>query len=152
VIFPRYTRKPLPHTPFDIISSRRSRLHDDPLPLLTRGWVYQERLLAPRVLHFAAEELIWECAESFCCECSCIRSPSPKFTHANILRPGVPDQLALYWRRLVMAYSELGLTYSSDRLPALSGLAKQFLGLRKGPYLAGLWRDSFLSDLMWRPC
>lgn len=50
-----------------------------------------------------------------------------------------------------MAYSELGLTYSSDRLPALSGLAKQFLGLRKGSYLAGLWRDSFLSDLMWRP-
>jgi hypothetical protein len=27
-------------------------------PLLQRGWVYQERLLSPRVLHFAGDELI----------------------------------------------------------------------------------------------
>jgi hypothetical protein len=146
-----WVRKPLLHTPLDVISSRRKDTIDEPLKVLTRGWVYQERLLAPRVLHFSAEELVWECAESFCCECSCIRSPSPKFTHANRLRTGVPDELALYWRRLVMAFSGLALTHFSDRLPALSGLAKQFSGLRKGPYLAGLWGDSFLSDLMWRP-
>jgi len=28
-------------------------------PLMTRAWVYQERLLAPRVLHFCSNELIW---------------------------------------------------------------------------------------------
>ncbi|KAH8598227.1 hypothetical protein B0O99DRAFT_495675, partial [Bisporella sp. PMI_857] len=30
-------------------------------PLLTRGWVMQERLLAPRVLHFCGSEVVFEC-------------------------------------------------------------------------------------------
>jgi len=30
-------------------------------PLLRRGWVFQERLLSPRILHFHSEELMWEC-------------------------------------------------------------------------------------------
>jgi hypothetical protein len=29
-------------------------------PLLDRGWVLQERILAPRILHFAEEQLFWE--------------------------------------------------------------------------------------------
>lgn len=31
--------------------------------LCGRGWVFQERLLAPRVLHFAKRQLWWECVE-----------------------------------------------------------------------------------------
>lgn len=30
-------------------------------PLHRRGWVVQERLLAPRVLHFSLQQLVWEC-------------------------------------------------------------------------------------------
>ena len=30
-------------------------------PLLSRAWCFQERLLSPRVLHFAPDELWWEC-------------------------------------------------------------------------------------------
>jgi hypothetical protein len=30
-------------------------------PLYTRGWVFQERLLAPRVLNFTRNQLFWEC-------------------------------------------------------------------------------------------
>jgi hypothetical protein len=44
-------------------------------PLLKRGWVCQERLLSPRVLHFCEKELIWECRESSCCQCSCFNPP-----------------------------------------------------------------------------
>ncbi|USP73399.1 HET-domain-containing protein [Curvularia clavata] len=40
-------------------------------PLLQRGWVCQERLLSPRVLHFCEKELVWECQESSTCQCSC---------------------------------------------------------------------------------
>ncbi|KAF2658117.1 HET-domain-containing protein [Lophiostoma macrostomum CBS 122681] len=39
-------------------------------PLLTRAWVYQERLLAPRMLHFCERELVWECQELVSCECT----------------------------------------------------------------------------------
>ena len=46
-------------------------------PLLQRAWVVQERLLAPRVLHFGRNQLFWECSElvstpiylSGCCAC-----------------------------------------------------------------------------------
>jgi Heterokaryon incompatibility protein (HET) len=30
-------------------------------PLISRAWVYQERELAPRILHFSSSELFWEC-------------------------------------------------------------------------------------------
>ncbi|KAF5699642.1 heterokaryon incompatibility protein [Fusarium mundagurra] len=29
--------------------------------LLKRGWVFQERLLCPRILYFAEEQVFWEC-------------------------------------------------------------------------------------------
>ncbi|KAK3347293.1 heterokaryon incompatibility protein-domain-containing protein [Lasiosphaeria hispida] len=32
-------------------------------PLLQRGWVFQERFLAPRMLHFGSEQMFWECRE-----------------------------------------------------------------------------------------
>lgn len=37
-------------------------------PLHRRGWVFQERLLAPKVLHFADEQVFWECFTEHKCE------------------------------------------------------------------------------------
>ncbi|KAL2148289.1 hypothetical protein VTH82DRAFT_2437 [Thermothelomyces myriococcoides] len=39
------------------------------LPLLSRAWAYQERLLSPRVLHFGPQEVLWECAQLLDCDC-----------------------------------------------------------------------------------
>lgn len=33
-----------------------------------RGWVLQERVLSPRVLHYAMEEVFWECRQFCACE------------------------------------------------------------------------------------
>lgn len=38
-------------------------------PLLTRAWTYQERMLAPRVVYFGQNELLWDCVENRTCEC-----------------------------------------------------------------------------------
>jgi len=35
----------------------------DYAPLSRRGWVFQERWLAPRILHFSSDQLLWECCE-----------------------------------------------------------------------------------------
>ena len=35
----------------------------DYAPLSRRGWVFQERWLAPRILHFGSDQLLWECSE-----------------------------------------------------------------------------------------
>ncbi|KZL74995.1 heterokaryon incompatibility protein [Colletotrichum tofieldiae] len=37
-------------------------------PLQKRGWVFQERMLSPRVLHFAEDQIVWECLTDTKCE------------------------------------------------------------------------------------
>jgi heterokaryon incompatibility protein (HET) len=57
-----------------------------PYPLLSRGWVFQERYLSPRVLHFCKEEMVWECIEETTCECggiSKVRDPYERFLLAG---------------------------------------------------------------------
>jgi hypothetical protein len=59
-----YAMKALSHWAFENQEESQREL-----PLLARGWAYQERLLSPRVLHFTPDELVWECMETTCCEC-----------------------------------------------------------------------------------
>ena len=49
---------------------------NDVLPLLTRGWVAQEMLLSPKVLHFCNGELVYECMYGTVCSCCTTESLS----------------------------------------------------------------------------
>ncbi|KAL2265850.1 hypothetical protein VTJ83DRAFT_6950 [Remersonia thermophila] len=40
------------------------------LPTFSRGWILQERLLSPHILHFGPQELLFECLESSVCQCT----------------------------------------------------------------------------------
>lgn len=139
-------------------------------PLFSRAWAYQERCLAPRTVHFHANELVWECASKSHCECQaldemCIpegynaaksfiltrqpRSISPM--SPGILGKGKLD-IGAFWRVIVEDYTPLHLTYESDRLPAIGGLASKihgFFHLSGNDYLAGLWRHTLARDLLW---
>ncbi|KAK3934080.1 heterokaryon incompatibility protein-domain-containing protein [Diplogelasinospora grovesii] len=113
-------------------------------PLMQRGWVLQERLLSPRFLHFGHAEVVWECRETMKCECSRCRI----FEH--VLSQGSRELWARKWRELVADYATLSLTFAKDVFPALSGAAKEFQRHRGGPrYVAGLWEDSLVEDLLW---
>ncbi|KAI9167872.1 hypothetical protein HJFPF1_04012 [Paramyrothecium foliicola] len=128
-----------------------------PLPLMSRAWVLQERLLSPRVVHFTPEELVWECMERTTCECGCIRSlwspghvPFDKdLIYDKALSSASRSDLRDRWRRLVEEYSRLELTLDRDRLPAMSGAARRFAAGLGCQYLAGLWRSGLISDLLW---
>ena len=49
--------------------------------------------------------------------------------------------LPSHWAKIVQIYSRLHLTRETDKLPALSGIAKREQSRRSGDeYLAGLWR------------
>ena len=125
-------------------------------PLLDRGWAFQEILLAPRTLHFEQAELSWSCYAQSACECNSAASNLQKIKYAQALRDPTADceKLAYQWRDLAVGYTSKALSQTTDKLPALSGLAQQFqrrfqqLG-KDDTYLAGLWRSSLLDDMMW---
>jgi hypothetical protein len=124
-------------------------------PLNSRAWVLQERLLSPRILHFAKDTVFWECSE----------------LKASVFEPnGVPDVELLAdpvsytyslqnltavecgrsaWLELVQHYTKLGITKVQDRLPALSGLAKMIQTQTNDTYAAGLWKSSLVEGLAW---
>lgn len=149
-----------------ILYIRRRPSHNSPgyftypdLPLLSRGWVYQERLLSPRILHFGAIDLIWECNTDISCHCgyytpSYSRNPIShpiKPQHAACVRKGsAGGSMASRWVQLVQQYTALDLTFDTDRLPAIAGVAKQFRrGLENKKYMAGLWEETLLTGLTW---
>lgn len=45
-----------------------------------------------------------------------------------------------YWREIVIQFTSRSLTYQTDTLPALSGLARVFEAASGDTYLAGIWR------------
>lgn len=126
--------------------------------LADRGWVFQERILSHRIVHFAEEEIYWECGELEASESWPDWSPNAIPLRPSLLYgPGTKRRFKhSSWHVIVQHYSARVFTYDGDRLPALSGLAKETLELRKDAnegYLAGLWRSTVLFDLCWyRDC
>ena len=164
-----FVRKHLPHSPYSDRYDERTR---NP-PLLERAWTFQEHLLAPRVLQCTQSELIWECSSALCCECSYLKPGDAFFKSAYakattisrtkallpldencatipepILLPQLSD-VRTHWNELVQRYSKRRLTFFSDKLPALSGIAKQLQPLLGPGYFAGLWEQDLLHGLFW---
>lgn len=144
-------------------TSRQIRLHKEVAPLLPRTWVYQERSLSLRTLHLHSSEAVWICNEMQRCECAAFNAnPMPgdelselSTTKAQIAKLAqTNDVKAMHglWRTVVEDISILDLTFESDRLPALSGLASKFSEYfpKNERYLAGLWEGDLLRDLLWK--
>ena len=123
---------------------------EDRSNLSLRGWVLQESILAQRILHFTAEEVTWECKEMSRCECQ-IAPHTPKNSMIPVKqRLQSPPNHALDWAELVQDFSCRNLTYNTDRLVAMSGLAASIQP--RDPaifYHAGLWSDSLPLFLYW---
>lgn len=145
-------RRRRPHWPVFGISDGTTPIP----PLLQRSWVYQERVLSPRVLHFGRDELLWECRQESGCECSVWVSPKekcPRFDQVvepvdalkyfdskldleekereELKRKFLDISLITEWQRAVQEFAALKLTHASDRLPAIAGLAQKMLRLRR---------------------
>ncbi|KAJ2989381.1 hypothetical protein NUW58_g3494 [Xylaria curta] len=119
-------------------------------PLQGRAWVLQERFLSRRVLHFAENQIFWECNQ----KCACEMFPDGILNGISydglrtVMPPGIP--WIHVWTWAVRRYTERCHTYSSDKLPALSGIAKFFAPKLGGSYLAGIWRyEEFARQLAW---
>lgn len=135
-------------------------------PLSQRGWVLQERVLPPRALHFGEKQLFWECREYDACEMYPRGLPRTMFDYCNRVKLVDPlafhkefwgdtrksSKFAMYelWCRNVFLYSDTCVTRESDKLVAISGLAKMMLSLCDDTYLAGLWLRQLPTELLWQ--
>ena len=161
ISFPVYTRVKSTYEAGHLFSERNP-------DLLTRGWVFQERLISPRVLYFGKNEIAWECRAAHACECeprlvnyppttnldsdTLKKNPKAVFSQFTVNTSGTsvlfPSSL---WHKMVDVYTSLNLTFNKDRFPALSGLATEVQRSRpEDEYIAGLWKSTFMADLLWR--
>ncbi|ROT38148.1 HET-domain-containing protein [Sodiomyces alkalinus F11] len=120
--------------------------------LLRRGWVLQETLLPRRMLHFLPNEVSWRCASASLCECQL--RPHGNVAHAplDLEQPREIDteDLKEFWKEVVEQYTRRQLTFPSDRLAALAGMASRAQSVAPDAhYCAGLWSDALPSTLLW---
>ncbi|KAF2742855.1 HET-domain-containing protein [Sporormia fimetaria CBS 119925] len=139
---------------------RKAMKVPDKYPLLDRGWAFQERLLSKRIVHFAENELIWECLEASCCECSGPHELSflhifPIDKKPSFIMQDSRSTIELQdaWLQLIESYSVKGgpraLTFPiRDVFPAIQGVVK-LAPPRLGKYLAGHWSSDFPRSLCW---
>ncbi|PMD31521.1 HET-domain-containing protein, partial [Hyaloscypha variabilis F] len=133
----------------------------DSAPLQRRAWVLQERLLSPRVIHFGRKQLFWECDELCACETFPAGLPQTTIDLGKARLSSWMKTLAskptdennhlklLLWNLIVQQYTGMALTFGSDKLLALSGIAKYLQSILGGTYLAGLWKEDILFQLSW---
>lgn len=140
----------------------RDELHDTPLD--TRAWVFQEEVLARRTLKFTPKGLRWSCA-SFCmAEATPGIGLHPRARPHQNLREWLsqpdwkPDWAEALdprrryfedWYEAVANFTQRGIKFSSDRLPAMAGLAARVGELRGYTYLQGLWKEDLEFGLLW---
>lgn len=144
--------------------------------LSARGWVFQERFMSPRILHFS-NQVFWECRMSNACET--VPTGCPNIEPVNIAHPfthfleslveicqhsdgeyrcdGVrPAALLRDWDSVVSVYSQKLFTKYEDRLIAFSGIVDEMkkalphVDRKDDFYMCGLWSSQMPYALMWR--
>ncbi|KAF2689094.1 HET-domain-containing protein [Lentithecium fluviatile CBS 122367] len=121
-------------------------------PLSERGWTMQERLLARRFISFNEAEVYWECQSISDCECGTGIDGVKHAREYDLVHmlSGDDRSVSNFWRdTMVRKYSGRDLTFASDKLPAISAIAKRFSARLSSGYLAGLWEVNLLQDLAW---
>ncbi|TGO85263.1 hypothetical protein BPOR_0414g00010 [Botrytis porri] len=134
------------------VSSETDLLDKINTPLLSRAWVFQERQLAPRTLHFHPSELVMECKSGLRYECTVLeRMNEDSGSNSKDQDSLGPEAYETFneWNELVREHSQLLITRESDRLIALIGIATQFQKKVNCGNLAGLWSSDIAKGLLW---
>jgi len=129
----------------------------DDAALMHRGWVTQEVVLSPRILHFASGQIFWECCSLRACETYPLGIPNntsfktsldTRLLERESFRTPALQRYRL-WQMYVEMYTASDLSLpKEDKLIAISGLAHKL-----GPpedYVVGLWKPILTQQLRWQ--
>ncbi|PWY93569.1 HET-domain-containing protein [Aspergillus sclerotioniger CBS 115572] len=136
----------------------------------TRGWTLQERLLSPRKLYIGVTDMLGlglltcPARMDYGHDIEDIKRPRRhnsldklEVGTSAVAATGVPGQTygieKLYqaWYRIVEDYTCRDLTVSSDKLPALSGIARTHSLALDDQYIAGILVQDLAMGLLWAP-
>lgn len=140
--------------------------HPEVMPLQTRAWVLQEKVLSVRKLRYRGGGLSWECQMMASNEMTPWihqRNLISKELH-NIPFSTLPSRLDFddpdtcdgdtgslaWWYLQVNDYMKRQLTFKKDRFPAIAGLATEFSRRTGYHYAAGIWIEDFQRGLLWK--
>lgn len=129
---------------WEVVDRGNLELVDRNMELFTRGWVMQEEMLPRRRILYTPDQLVWYC------NVMVIREINRK-VRCDVADMQKDEGFIDHWLGLVERYSERNLTFESDKLPALSGLATYFSELHKQNYYAGIFNGAVAETLLWRP-
>ncbi|KAL9108157.1 MAG: hypothetical protein Q9227_007011 [Pyrenula ochraceoflavens] len=137
-------------------------------PIHSRGWVFQERLLCPRVLIFPSTGgMIWQCEMSEISSGKILYGDSNEQNRHRLSRNAyrlsggapekrtTPSEIHESWLALINDYTQRDLTYPNDKLVAVAALASFYAdryGNILGKYCAGVWYNFLYRSLHWQYC
>lgn len=135
----------------------------DNVPINRRAWVMQERTMAPRTLYFGSNQVSYECCAIIASEEWPMSNQSNemfdrtmKNLFSQLYAPEAIDRTDTlfvglsYWDEAIKFYSGTNITQDTDRLIAISGLARAIHHKIGVDYKAGLWDFHFERQLMWK--
>ena len=122
----------------DVLFTLAYRYEREPTaePLGKRAWVLQEWALARRLVHFTSSGLM----------CSCHRLGMQAMREDGTV---VRSSEVKSWDDVIGAYTIRDLTYLSDKLTAVQGIANEMQASRKDRYVSGLWDGELPQQLFW---
>jgi hypothetical protein len=140
-------------------------------PWKTRAWTLQEDALSPRVLKWTKKQLEWDCRTISCSEEDITGDAdfvelyeSKRFKRICLSEDSLMQRLYQnldldidtttcnplgIWNLILDDFVSRKITHNTDRLPAISGVAKEVARHTRQTYKAGLWEQDIHTEILW---
>ncbi|KAF4444219.1 HET-domain-containing [Fusarium acutatum] len=116
----------------------------------SRAWVWQEVNFSARLVIFSPTFVFFRCPEVLICE-------NGARNDTTVIQKGLREyhskryqaaQPFAFFRTCVESISTMDISFESDRLAAVAGVAKQVSQATGSEYAAGLWVEDIFKDLI----
>ncbi|KAM6535990.1 hypothetical protein FALCPG4_005513 [Fusarium falciforme] len=121
--------------------------------LNTRGWVFQERMLAPRTVHFTKSQMYWECGSAIRCE-TLNDIDRPFNWLGDSCFPWATNRISsgmsiVVYQDVFSRYSALEFSKQTDRPAALLGLETRLGHFYGTTCTKGILHSRLHESLLW---